>query len=471
MEALSAKNGLASQPLADAGVHFRAASGVHMDMPVMAEHLLLVDCSAFAYRAFYSAPSMRREDSGEPTGAVLGFMSLIWNMLGAASVDNPTMGAAVFDAPGKTFRHKLLPSYKGNRDPARKLELEKQLPLMRPVAEVLGFKAIEKKGFEADDLLATLAHAARLAGIRSTIITSDKDLGQCVVDGWIEIVDPMQRYRDPAKSARRLEADVTRKFGVEPRLVPQVQALAGDPVDGIPGLQGCGLDTAARLIRSFGSLDEVLRNADKIRFPVIRAALKRKREGKTGAEWVKLYLKATTLRCDVPLVIDFESMHLRPVMRVDLEHLVKRLNPNANVTAVFGIDRQNERTVAKSHDDFEWWREELIAPGQTLPAIPSCGFYKRRLVKGGAEVPARIWRSARDAETETLQCEVDGKARDAFAEFTRLAQQPITEEEFKFMSADSAHAKAYRPGHPKSDPTKAPDLSKQPAPRNPRKKS
>ena len=112
----------------------------------VADHLLLVDCSAFAYRAFYSLPAMRRQGDGEPTGAVLGFMSMIWRMLGAAQADPPTFAAAVFDAPGKNFRHRLFPAYKGNRDPARSVELEKQLPLMRPVAEVLGLHPIEHKG-------------------------------------------------------------------------------------------------------------------------------------------------------------------------------------------------------------------------------------------------------------------------------------------------------------------------------------
>lgn len=436
----------------------------------MTEHLLLVDCSAFAYRAFYSLPAMRRQSDGEPTGAVLGFMSMIWRMLGAAQADPPTYAAAVFDAPGGNFRHKLFPAYKGTRDPARAIELEKQLPLMRPVAEVLGLTPIERKGFEADDVIATLAHRAHKAGIRSTIVSSDKDFGQLVVDGWIEIVDPMQRSRDPSKSPRRLEADIIAKFGVVPALVPDVQALAGDMVDGIPGIPGIGLEKAAGLIRRFGSLDEVLKRHKETRGQV-RTQLAR------HGEKARLYLKLTTLRRNVPGMLPFDKMGLKPIMQSHLSQVVKALDPAANITALFGLDRQEVRSVPRVKDPMDWWREELQFPGQPLPEIPQCGFYQRRLVRGGPWVPARIWRepdidpvSGQDTGRDLLLCEVGGRRRDAYGEFASLAMNPIKASDFHYDKAVADHARAFLPNDPKANPTKPIDILSHPVPQNPRLK-
>lgn len=454
-------------------------------------HIILVDCSGFAYRSFHSQPALRRQEDGEPTGAVLGFMSLIWKMLGHAQADMPTHGAAVFDHRSATFRHKLFPAYKGGRDPARSLELEKQLPLMRPVAEVLGLHPIEAKGFEADDTIATLARLAQEAGMRVSIVSSDKDFGQNVVDGHCEIIDPMSRLRNPDASPRRLEADVAKKFGVPPAQVPDVQALAGDSADGIPGLPTCGLDTAGRLVRRWGSLEAVLDNADAIRFPKVRAALGRRwdvrvaetgrpwlvpaakasKTAKTGADWCRLFLKLTTLRTDVPLKVDFAAMEYRFPVKADLVRVVKALDPAARIEALFGLDLQKEGRVMPALASADgWWAEELLHPGQKLPEVPACGFYRARLVMGGPWVPARVWREAATEGQEVLRCEVAGKLRDAYQMFPTLARHPITEKEFNFQTADYAHAKAFRPKSPQANPTMPIDLSKQPSPTNPRAK-
>ena len=436
----------------------------------MTEHLLLVDCSAFAYRAYYSLPAMRRQSDGEPTGAVLGFMQLIWRMLGAAQVDKPDYIAAVFDAPGQNFRHKLFPAYKGNRDPARSIELEKQLPMMRPVAEVLGMTPVEIRGFEADDVIATLAARAMKAGIRSTIVSSDKDFGQLVVDDWIEIVDPMQRARDPLKSPRRREADIIRRFKVKPEKVPDVQALAGDKVDGIDGVPDIGLVKAAELINRFGSVEGVLKHRKETK-GLTRVQLER------HGDKARLFLKLTTLRRNVLIRTKFEDMRARPIIRSHLDQIVHALDPNANVSALFGLDLQDSRIVERIADPLGWWREELAHPGQALPAMAQCGFYRRRLVRHGPFVPARIWREPHidpvtgiDSGFDVLRCEVGGRSKDAMAEFGWLSQQPIKESDFRFQIADFAHAKAYRPGDPKASPGEPIDLLKQPVPHNPKPK-
>lgn len=437
----------------------------------MKPHLLLVDCSAFAYRAYYSQPALRRMSDGEPTGALLGFASMIWRMLGAVQADPATHAAAVFDAPGGTFRHKLMPSYKGHRDPDRALNLEKQLPLMRPVAQVLGLTPVERKGFEADDVIATLAVWAMGLGIRTTIVSSDKDFAQLVVDGWIEIVDPMARGRNPDANPRKLVADVVKKFGVPPILVPDVQALAGDAADGIPGVKGIGLERAAALVRRFGSLDAVLKNTKLVPRARERQALER------SVDKARLYLKLTTLRRNVPLKFEPKDLIRRDILKQDLIEVVKAINPAANVQALFGLDLQDARGTERVADPLEWWREELRRPAQRLPEEPQCGFYKRCLVAGGPWVPARIWRepypdpvTGKDTGTDVMRCEVAGRPRDPMAEFVRLSMNPIKESDFKYLVAAMEHAKAHKPGSPLADPAKPIDLTKQPVSTNPRKR-
>jgi 5'-3' exonuclease len=428
------------------------------------DHLLLVDASGFAYRAFATASPVHRASDGQPIGAVLRFLDIAWRLLGAAESDKPTHAVAAFDPPGKTFRHKLFPGYKANRPAARAVELEGQLAIMRAAADVLGLVPIEAKGFEADDVIATLANSAQLNGIRTTIVSSDKDFGQLVVDGWIEIVDPMSR-------ARRLSSDIVEKFGVPPHLVQDVQALAGDPVDGIPGIPGVGLDKAARLVRRFGSLEDVLANAKDCRWPAVRSQLKK------GADDARLYLKLTTLRRDVPIIMPFDDLRVRPVMRSHLVELCRALEAPAWAMAMFTGDPQFSRAVPHVSDQFEWWREELLASGQRLPDDPQSGFYHRRLVKSGPFVPARIWREPEiDAETgkptgrDVVRCEVGGMARDPFNEWARLSMSPIAKAAYEFEMADAAHAKKWRPDDPKASPTVPVDLSKTPVSRNPNPK-
>lgn len=420
------------------------------------QHLLVVDASGFAFRSFYSFPSMYRDSDGQPTGAVLGFMAMLWRMLGAAEADKPTHAVAVFDAPGKNFRHDLFPAYKANRAPARSEELRDQMPFMRHAAEALGLVPVEKIGFEADDVIATLVTRAAAVGMRSTIVSSDKDFGQLVFDGVIEIVDPM-------KKVRLLAADIEKKFGVPPAHVADVQALSGDAADGIPGIPGCGPEIAARLVRRFGSLEGVLDNIDRCRFPRVKAELK-----KHGNK-ARLYLKLTTLRRDVDLKINIDELKASPPMREHLLKMCRVLEAPVSATSIFGLDNSNERLVEHLDDPLAWHREEMIAPGQPITDVPQCGFYKRRIVKGGPFVPARIWRTQVADGRDVLRCEIGGAARDPFEQWPALVLNPITVELYAYMMADMKHAKDYRPNDPKSRPRQRIDVTKHPASTNPRR--
>jgi 5'-3' exonuclease len=425
------------------------------------DHLIIVDASGFAFRAFYTFPAFRRDSDGEPTGAILGFMKMIWRMQGAAQHDAPTLAAAVFDPPDrKNFRHKLYPAYKANRDPARSLELEKQLPTMRPIAEALGLHAVEVSGFEADDVIATMAAQARAKGIRVTIVSSDKDFGQLVVDGEVEIVDPMQKRRI-------LAVDVEEKFGVPPGLVPHVQALAGDSVDGFPGIPGCGLKRAAGLIRRWGNLEKVLAHAEEVPWPsVAHEMVKRKKDA-------RLFLKLATLRTDVELPMAIEDMKAAPVMKRDLEAMLKALGAGHLMHSVFGLDPQLMPLVPHVEDQWGWWKRALRGFREQLPSIPQSGFYQKALVHRGPLVPGRIWREPEmegDVPTgfDILRCEVNGKARDPFTEWVGLSMKPVDNKKYNFEVADVEHAQKWRPNDPKANPHQPIRLEEQPVSRNPR---
>lgn len=426
------------------------------------EHLLLVDSSGFAHRAYYAWNPVYRHSDGKPIGAILGFMGMMWRMRETAENDKPTHAVAVFDPPGKNFRHKLYPAYKANRDPNRSVELEDQLPAMRSAAAVLGFLPVELNGYEADDVIATLAIRAMKAGIRVTIVSSDKDFGQLVVDGKIEIVDPMKRVRI-------LEADVRKKFGVDPALVPHVQALAGDSVDGIPGIDGIGLQRGAALIRRFGSVEGALKNRNEVSTPSIRNNMK------TQGDSARLWLKLTTLRRNAPVRVPFEEMRVHDVKESHVRAVLKALEAEEK----FGILFTNQKNlfVYAPHIEkpLEWWENELIGANlDRAPAEPQCGYFKRRLVVGGEWVGARIWRDPEiDLETskptgrDVIRCEVNGRPSDPVREWDRLYRYPVKKSEFAFEIADADHAKRYRPDHPKANPSKPIQFASLPAPHCP----
>ena len=171
----------------------------------------------------------------------------------------------MFDASESTFRNEIYPEYKANRD-APPDDLIPQFPLTREATRAFGVASVEQNGYEADDLIATYARQAREAGARVTIVSSDKDLMQLVVDGEIEMLDTM-------KNKRIATAEVMEKFGVPPSKVIEVQALAGDSTDNVPGVPGIGVKTAAELIGIYGDLETLLARAPEIKQPKRRQSL------------------------------------------------------------------------------------------------------------------------------------------------------------------------------------------------------
>ncbi|UWQ97040.1 DNA polymerase I [Rhodobacteraceae bacterium M385] len=228
-------------------------------------HLHLVDGSAFIFRAYHALPPLTRKSDGLPIGAVAGFCNMLHRMIEAnTGPDAPTHAAVIFDKGSHTFRNDLYDQYKANRE-AMPEDLRPQMPLTRDATRAFNLACIEMEGFEADDIIATYARQAREAGGRCTIISSDKDMMQ-LVGGGVEMFDAM-------KNTRIDREGVEAKFGVGPERVVDVQALAGDSVDNVPGAPGIGIKTAALLINEYGDLDALLERAAEIKQPKRRQTL------------------------------------------------------------------------------------------------------------------------------------------------------------------------------------------------------
>ena len=196
-------------------------------------HLHLIDGSAFIFRAYHALPPLTRKSDGLPIGAVSGFCNMIYKMVeDNTGPDAPTHVAVIFDKGSHTFRNDMYDLYKANRE-AMPEDLRPQIPLTRKATEAFNIACKELEGYEADDIIATLAVQARKAGGRCTIISSDKDLMQLVGEG-VEMLDAMKNIRIDREG-------VEAKFGVGPERVIDVQALAGDSVDNVPGAPGIGV--------------------------------------------------------------------------------------------------------------------------------------------------------------------------------------------------------------------------------------
>lgn len=234
-------------------------SGNHQD------ELFLIDGSGFIFRAYYALAYSGRGDmtnpEGVPVGAVYGFTNMILKML--QDYHAPYL-AVIFDAARENYRNKIYPEYKANRDETPP-DLIPQFPLIRAATEAFDIPALEQEGYEADDLIATYTRLALEQGKKVVIVSSDKDL--------MQLIRPGVRMLDPMKNKWLGLEDVMEKFGVGPDKVVDVQALAGDKVDNVPGVPGIGVKTAAELINTFGTLEELLARASEIKQPKRRESL------------------------------------------------------------------------------------------------------------------------------------------------------------------------------------------------------
>jgi len=272
-------------------------------------HLHLIDGSAFIFRAYHALPPLTRKSDGLPIGAVAGFANMIFRYIEDGNgADTPTHAAVIFDHSAKTFRNDIYPEYKANR-PELPEDLRPQFPLTREATRAFNIACIETEGYEADDIIATLARQAREAGGRCTIISSDKDLMQ-LVGGGVEMLDAMKNLRIGPE-------EVEAKFGVLPDRVVDVQALAGDSVDNVPGAPGIGIKTAALLINEYGDLETLLERAGEIKQPKRRETLQ------NFADQIRLSKRLVTLDENTPLDFTLDSLEVKTP---DTETLLDFLN-------------------------------------------------------------------------------------------------------------------------------------------------
>ncbi len=257
-------------------------------------HVVLVDGSGYIFRAYHALPPLTRKTDGLPIGAVAGFSNMLFKLLrGQNDEDRPTHFAVIFDKGSYTFRNDIFSAYKANRSETPE-DLIPQFPLTRDATRAFGAPAIEMEGYEADDLIATYARQAEARGARVTIISSDKDLMQLVSDK-ISMLDTMKN-----KAIGRDE--VVAKFGMGPERVIEIQALAGDSVDNIPGVPGIGVKTAVVLLEQFGDLETLLQRCDEI------PQKGRREKMMANIDNARVSLELVTLKTDVEVVVPLEDL-------------------------------------------------------------------------------------------------------------------------------------------------------------------
>ena len=274
-------------------------------------HLHLIDGSAFIFRAYHALPPLTRKSDGLPVGAVAGFCNMLHRYVeGNTGPDAPTHVAVIFDHSGKTFRNDMYDQYKANRS-ATPEDLIPQFPLTRDATRAFNIACKEVQGFEADDIIATLASHARDAGGACTIISSDKDMMQLIGDGVV-MLDAMKN--------KIIDRDgVFEKFGVYPERVVDVQALAGDSADNVPGAPGIGIKTASLLINEYGDLESLLDRAGEIKQPKRRESLLDNRPQ------IELSKKLVQLECDMDLDFTIDDLEVQDPIPEDLLAFVSKM--------------------------------------------------------------------------------------------------------------------------------------------------
>ena len=301
-------------------------------------HLHLIDGSGFIFRAYHALPPLTRKSDGLPVGAVSGFCNMLFKIIEDQKGSNaPTHLVVVFDAKGKTFRSDIYPEYKMNRPPAPE-DLVPQFPLTRDATRAFGLACIEQEGFEADDIMATLAIQARDAGGHVTIVSSDKDLMQLVGNG-VEMYDAMKNKRIGSEQ-------VVEKFGVGPNRVIDVQSLAGDSVDNVPGAPGIGIKTAALLINEYGDLDSLLERASEIKQPKRRETLI------DNADQIRTSRDLVTLKTDMKMDCDLDDFAVHapdPEVMLNFLSEMEFRTMSARIANKFGVSAPEIKASDKSN--------------------------------------------------------------------------------------------------------------------------
>jgi DNA polymerase I len=311
-----------------------------MDKIKKTDHFYLIDGSGYIFRAYYALPPLTRKSDGLPTGAVSGFCSMLFKLLEDSksneNLQKPTHFAVIFDAGKKTFRNKIYSDYKANRSEAPD-DLAPQFEYIRKSVIAFNLPSVDLPNYEADDLIATYVEKILAKGAKVTIVSSDKDL--------MQLFKKDVRLFDPMKNKFITSEDVVSKFGVEPQKVIDVQSLAGDSSDNVPGVPGIGIKTAAELINKYGSLEKLLESAHEIKQNKRRETLI---ENKNKAIVSK---KLVTLKKDSPVVRTLEEFKLKEIDKDKLHKFLREMEFNRLLSSV--ISAYGEPTLDTAKVDLE----------------------------------------------------------------------------------------------------------------------
>ena len=345
-----------------------------MDKIKKTDHFYLIDGSGYIFRAYYALPPLTRKSDGLPTGAVNGFCNMLFKLLEDSKSENnlqkPTHFAVIFDAARKTFRNEIYSDYKANRsDPPE--DLAPQFEYIRKSVIAFNLPSVDLINYEADDLIATYTQQILEKGAKVTIVSSDKDL--------MQLYKKDVRIFDPMKNKFITPEDINNKFGVDPKKVIDVQALAGDSSDNVPGVPGIGVKTAAELINKYGTLEKLLDKANEIKQNKRRETLI---ENKDKAIISK---KLVTLKKDVPIKKNIEEFKLQEIDKDKLYKFLREMEFNrllSSVISTYGepklssqnIDsnaKEKQQTISKKNyylikdiNEIDKWLQEAEEAGE-----------------------------------------------------------------------------------------------------------
>ena len=338
------------------------------------DHFYLIDGSGYIFRAYYALPPLTRKSDGLPVGAVSGFCNMLFKLLEDSKSDDnlekPTHFAVIFDSARKNFRNEIYSEYKGNRSDAPD-DLIPQFEYIRKSVKAFNLPSIELINYEADDLIATYVEKILDLGAKVTIVSSDKDLMQLYKKG-VRIYDPM-------KNKFINQDDVHNKFGVTPEKVIDVQSLAGDSTDNVPGVPGIGVKTAAELINQYGTLENLLKNASKIKQNKRRETLINNKDDAIISK------KLVTLKKNVPVKNKIEEFILKSVDQDKLYSFLREMEFNRLLSSAISkygdtnnlvtkdIDKNSEKTteimkknyqLIKNEKEIEDWMKQSEEIGE-----------------------------------------------------------------------------------------------------------
>jgi len=296
--------------------------------------IYLIDGSSYIFRAFFGLRQQLATSKGFPTNALYGFINMLQKVI---RDEKPDYLVVAFDSPDKTFRHKIYPDYKANRD-APPEELSKQFPYFEPIVEAYGLSSIRRPGFEADDIIGTLAKKGAKEGLDVVIVSGDKDM--------MQLISPNVYMLDTMKNKKFIDKDVLEKFGVTPDKVIEVMSLMGDSSDHIPGVAGVGPKTAAALIQKFGSIESLYKRIDEVEKNKVKEKLERDKEN--------AFMSRELVTIDTKMDLEFNSdlMKLGKVDKTKLKKLFEEFEfvsflegVQGEVTNSLKVDRSGYKTI------------------------------------------------------------------------------------------------------------------------------